>query len=413
MVWTTLAHHIDLSLLRKAYDATRKDGAVGVDRVTAAAYAENLDENLRALLIAFRSGTYRAPPVRRAYIPKDAGKRRPIGIPTYEDKILQRAVAMVMSAVYEQDFLDCSYGFRPGRSAHQALKRLRDGLMATWGGYVVEIDIESFFDTLDHATLRSFLDKRIRDGLIRRVIGKWMKAGVLEDGEIHRTEEGSPQGGVISPLLANLYLHEVLDLWFEREVQPRMQGRCFLVRYADDATLVFERESDARRVLEVLPKRFSRYGLKLHPVKTRLIAFRSPGRRFQGRGPGNRSARSFDFLGFTHFWGLSQQGKDIVKRKTARGRMSRALRRMAEWCRRARHWPVREQHEHLRRKVLGHYAYYGIYGNWRSLSCFLHQVRSTWRKWLGRRSSRPMTWERFQHLSERYPLPAPRLGARV
>jgi group II intron reverse transcriptase/maturase len=413
MVWTTLAHQVDLTLLREAYDTTRKDGAVGVDGTTAAKYAENLDENLKVLLNAFQSGSYHAPPVRRAYIPKDTGKLRPIGIPTFEDKVLQRAVAMVLNAVYEQDFLDCSYGFRPGRSAHQALKRLRDGLMATWGGYVVELDIESFFDTLGHECLRSFLDKRIRDGVIRRALGKWLNAGVWEDGVIHRAEEGSPQGGVISPLLANVYLHEVLDLWFERDVRPRLHGKCFMVRYADDAALVFEHETDARRVLEVLPKRFSRYGLKLHPEKTRLVAFRSPGRRFRRREPAARGARSFDFLGFTHYWGLSQQGKDIVKRKTTRGRLTRALRRVAEWCRRCRHWSLREQHEQLRRKVLGHYAYYGIYGNWRSLSSFLFQVKKMWRKWLGRRSSRSMTWERFWCLHQRYPLPAPRLGARV
>lgn len=231
----SLAHHIDVELLREAYRRTRKSGAPGVDGRTAAQYAEDLEENLQSLLNRFRSGSYKAPPVRRAHIPKGDGQQtRPIGIPTFEDKILQRAVAMVLEAVYEQDFLDSSYGFRPNRSAHQALADLWLRLTEMGGGWVVEVDIQSFYDSLDHSQLRSFLDRRVRDGVLRRSIDKWLRAGVLEEGELSHPQAGTPQGGVISPLLSNLYLHEVLDQWFEREVQPRLQGRSWLIRYADD-----------------------------------------------------------------------------------------------------------------------------------------------------------------------------------
>jgi RNA-directed DNA polymerase len=234
MVIRTLAHHIDVEFLREAYRRTRKDGAVGIDGQTADEYARHLDENLQSLLDRFKSGRYRAPAVRRVHIPKGDGGTRPLGIPTFEDKVLQRAVTMVLEAVYEQDFLDCSYGFRPGRSAHQALKALWNGLMDLGGGWVLDADIKSFFDTLAHGHLRNFLDQRMTDGVLRRAIGKWLNAGVLEEGRIERSSEGTPQGGVISPLLANLYLHYVLDQWFAEEVQPRLKGVAFLVRYADD-----------------------------------------------------------------------------------------------------------------------------------------------------------------------------------
>lgn len=234
LVLHSLARHIDLEWMRQAYALTRKDGARGVDGVSAEEFAQNLDEKLADLRERFMSGAYRAPPVRRVHIPKGHGETRPIGVPTFEDKVLQRAVVMALEAVYEQDFLDCSYGFRRGRSAHQALEALWPGLMGIGGGWVVEIDIKSFFDTMQHDHLRSFLDQRMRDGVLRRAIDKWLKAGVLEDGWMHHSHSGTPQGGVISPLLANIYLHEVLDLWFEYTVKPRLKGRAFMIRYADD-----------------------------------------------------------------------------------------------------------------------------------------------------------------------------------
>ncbi len=344
---TTLAHHVDMEFLREAYRRTRKAGAAGVDNQTASAYAQRLEENLASLLERFKSGSYYAPPVRRVRIPKGDGREtRPIGIPTFEDKVLQRAVAMLLEAVYEQDFLDSSYGFRPGRSAHQALYAVWKGLMDMNGGWVLEVDIKAFFDTLDHRHLRSFLDQRVRDGVVRRAIDKWLKAGVLEAGQVHASDEGTPQGGVVSPILANIYLHEVLDVWFETEVKVRLSGRAFAVRYADDAVLVFSSEADARKVLAVLPKRFEKYGLTLHPEKTRLVRFERPSGDPPRGGPGRE--RSFDLLGFTHFWGRSLKGNWVVLKHTMQGRFSRAMRAIAQWCRRHRHLPLRAQQQSMR-----------------------------------------------------------------
>ena len=408
-VLVSLAHHIDLEFLREAYRRTRKDGAPGVDGQTAAAYEENLEANLQDLLDRFKSGRYKAPPVRRVYIPKgsDPSAKRPIGVPTFEDKILQRAVAMVLEAVYEQDFLDCSYGFRPTRSAHQAIRTLWQHLTVMGGGWVVEADIEGFYDHLDPSHLRSFLDQRVRDGVLRRSVDKWLKAGVLEEGHLSHPATGTPQGGVISPLLSNIYLHKVLDEWFESEVKPRLSGPAHLIRFADDFVLVFQRESDARRVLEVLPKRFGKYGLRLHPEKTRLLHFRRPE---PGEAPPSEKPRSFDFLGFTHYWGKSRRGAWMVQRKTASDRFTRFLRKLNLWCQSHRHVSVAEQHRQLLRKLQGHYGYYGITGNSRSLSSLHHKVKRIWRKWLSRRTrDSRLTWERFNLLLERYPLPNPRI----
>src|SRR6476469_5718754 len=350
--FTTLAHHIDIDWLFEAYLRTRKDGAVGVDGQTAADYAVDLEGNLRSLLDRAKSGRYQAPPVRRVYIPKGTGpETRPIGIPTFEDKILQRAVTMVLESVYEQDFLDCSHGFRPGRSAHQALDALWRQLMAVRGGWVLEIDIRKFFDALDHRHLRAILRQRVRDGVLLRLIGKWLKAGVLEDGCITHPESGSPQGGVISPILANAYLHEVLDTWFEQPVKPRLKGRASLIRYADDAVLVFEVEGDARRVLDVLPKRFGKYGLTLHPEKTRLVPFQRPPLDAPKGVPHGDRPGTFDFLGFTHHWGRTLKGNWAVKRVTAKDRFRRSITAVAAWCRDHRHLPVKEQWEALTAKL--------------------------------------------------------------
>lgn len=409
--FTNLAHHIDLDLLREAHRRTRRDAAVGVDGQTAQGYAANLEGNLQTLLDRLHQGTYRAPPVRRVHIPKGDGRStRPIGVPTFEDKVLQRAVAMVLEAVYEADFLDGSYGFRPGRSAHQALNALRQGTMAVQGGWVVEVDIRSFFDDLDHGQLRSFLDRRVRDGVLRRVLHKWLKAGVLEQGAVTHPETGTPQGGVISPLLANVYLHEVLDVWFEREVRPRLHGRGYLVRYADDFVLVFEQESDARRVLAVLPKRFGRFGLRLHPEKTRLVWFGRPPFRQEGKGRATSWPGSFDFLGFTHHWGRSRKGHWVVRQKTARNRFTRTVKAIRAWCREHRHLPLAAQQATLAQKLRGHFNYYGITGNMRALARVHFETLRAWRTWLGRRSQRGrLTWERFRTLLERYPLPPPRV----
>jgi RNA-directed DNA polymerase len=405
MAFTTLAHHIDIDWLREAYRRTRKDGAVGVDGQTAEEYAAHLEENLRSLLDRAKSGCYQAPPVRRVHIPKgDGSQTRPIGIPTFEDKLLQRAVIMVLEPIYERDFLGCSYGFRPGRSAHQALADLWQQTMNMGGGWVLELDIRKFFDTLDHSRLREIIRQRVQDGVLLRLIGKWLNAGVLEDGCLTHPDTGSPQGGVISPVLANAYLHEVLDTWFENTVKPVLKGRAFLIRYADDAVLVFQNEEDARRVLAVLPKRFGKYGLTLHPEKTRLVQFKRPRRPDpQGPPPG-----TFDLLGFTHFWARSLKGNWVVRRKTAKDRFQRALDKVTEWCCKNRHLPLKEQWQALRRKLSGHFGYYGIPGNSRLLVRFRFLVEGIWRKWLSRRSQRAyLSWEDFRRLLAHYPLPAP------
>ena len=409
---TTLAHHIDVEWLREAYRRTRKDGAVGVDGQTAEEYAVELEANLTRLLNRAKSGEgYRAPPVRRVHIPKgDGSKTRPIGIPTFEDKVLQRAVAMVLEPVYEQEFVDCSYGFRPGRSAHDALEALWHGAMRMGGGWVLEADIQSFFDAVDHGHLRQILSQRVRDGVLLRLIGKWLKAGVMEDGCVYHPESGTPQGGVISPLLANILLHEVVDLWFERDVKPRLKGRAMLIRYADDFVMLFEREADARRVLTVLPKRLGKYGLRLHPDKTRLVAFRRPPTGKGGKPKRSERPGTFDLLGFTHYWGRSRQGKWVVKRKTMTSRFSRALRQLHQWCRVHRHRPVREQQVVLNRKLRGHDAYYGITGNYRALQLLRHWTERIWHKWLARRSHKSrLSWKRMKRLLAALPLARPRI----
>lgn len=403
----SLHHFIDMEWMREAHRRTRKDGAVGVDGQTAAEYERELEGNLRSLLERFRTGRYLAPPVRRVRIPKGDGRTRPIGIPTFEDKVLQRAVAMLLETLYEPLFYDASYGFRPGRGAHDALHALHEGLERMGGGWVIDVDIQSFFDTLDHQALRSFLDERVTDGVIRRVVHKWLKAGVLEAGAITRPEAGTPQGGVISPLLANVYLHVVLDRWFHEDVLPRLRGRTLLVRYADDFVIVCEREQDAKRIMGVLPKRFGKYGLTLHPDKTRLVRFERPRRDRDddddAAGPG-----SFQLLGFTHLWARTRQGRWTVLRKTAKDRFGRALSRVRQWCRKFRHLPLQVQSRALAQKLRGHFGYYGLAGNTKALWRFKYEVLMLWRKWLGRRSQRaPLSVERYKRILARFPLPDP------
>jgi group II intron reverse transcriptase/maturase len=414
----SLAHHIDLYWLEAAYHRTRKDGAAGIDDVTGKSYAENLDENLRSLLDRLKSGTYKAPPVKRKHIPKGTGgETRPIGIPTFEDKIVQRAVVMLLEPIYEHDFHDGSYGFRPKRSAHQALEEVWNATMGVNGGWVLEVDIRKFFDTLDHKHLQEFVSHRVRDGVLRRLIGKWLNAGVMEDGNLSFSESGSPQGGVISPLLANIYLHYVLDEWFEKQVKPLMRGKCRLIRYADDAVIVFQQKHDAQRVMDVLPKRFEKYGLTLNPDKTKLIDFRSPNHSERRREeessdgkPHGGKPQTFDLLGFTHFWGTSRKGKPAVMRKTMKSRLARGLQKIEQWCRENRHKPICEQWRKLCEKLRGHYGYYGITGNARSIGLFLYNVRRSWHRWLNRRSDRgSFTWEKFNLLLKRYTLPFPKI----
>jgi RNA-directed DNA polymerase len=374
--------------------------------MTAEQFECDLEGNLQRLLDRAKSGSYQAPPVRRVHIPKGGSstETRPIGIPTLEDKVLQRAVVMLLEPIYEQDFRDCSYGFRVRRSAHQALESFRNQLMDSRGGWVLEVDIRKFFDNLDHGHLRTFLQLRVRDGVLLRLIGKWLKAGVMEDGCVSYPDAGSPQGGVVSPLLSNVFLHYVLDIWFEQEVRPRLHCPACLIRYADDFVIGFRNHHDAQRVMEVLPKRFSKYGLTTHPDKTRLVSFRPPSMATDGPSGQGRPG-TFNLLGFTHYWGRSQRGYWVIKLKTAADRFSRAVRSIDSWCRAHRHWSLSEQQQKLNEKLRGHYAYYGVTGNSAALTRFLFAVKTCWRKWLYRRNRlRSLTWAVFYRLLQRYPL---------
>lgn len=396
--FTNINQYLTKGLLRTAFHQTRKDGAVGIDGQTAADYESDLEDNFESLLNRAKSGRYVAPPVRRAYVPKGTGKR-PIGIPTFEDKVLQRAIVMLLERLYEPLFHPHSFGYRPGRSAHQALALLRQRL-GQEGGHVIELDIQGFFDHLDKRHLRAFLQQRIGDGVILRLINKWLKAGVMEGGTVHYPESGSPQGGVISPLLANVYLHHVLDCWFESEVRPRLMGRGSLIRFADDAVLILRNAQDACRVMDVLPKRFGRYGLTLHPEKTCVTVFKP------------QEKCSIDFLGFTHYWSKTRQGYWRVQRKTMKSRFARAVKDIGQYCRLNRHRPLLEQQAKLSQKLRGHYAYFGISGNIAALKRLRYVVEHVWVKWLKRRSQRHrLTNERITALLTRYALPAARLLA--
>jgi group II intron reverse transcriptase/maturase len=322
-VFTTLAHHIDVDFLTEAYRRTRKSSAPGIDGVTGHEYAKNLESNLHDLHERLREGRYKAPPFKRVWLKKEDGKKRPIGMPAFEDKIVQRAVVMLLGAIYEQDFYDFSHGFRPGRQPHRALKELRQQCVEMKIGWIVDADVSSFFDNIDRTWLRKCIQVRVNDGSIIRLIGKWLNAGVMDEGIWSHPETGTPQGGVVSPILANIFLHYVLDDWFVKVARPRMKGKCFLIRFADDFVIGCALESDARRIMEVLPKRLGRFGLTIHPEKSKLISFGKPPRD-ETRGQGGYG--TFDFLGFTHYWARSRQGYWVIKRKTAGKRLRRAQR---------------------------------------------------------------------------------------
>ena len=409
MVLTSLNHYLDYEWVRCAYECTRKDGAVGVDGQTADEYAANLEQNLLGLIDRLKSGRYKAPPVRRHYIEKSDGGQRGLGIPCFEDKVAQRAIVMLLEPIYEQDFLDCSFGFRPGRSAHQALQAVWTGIMGRGGRWVLDVDVRKYFASISHARLREFLARRVTDGVVRRLIDKWLKAGVLEEGQLHYPEAGTPEGGVISPLLANVYLHYVLDEWFAAQVQPRLRRPSTLVRYCDDFVMVFACKDDAERVREVLGKRLGKYGLQLHPDKTRMVDF-----RFRDPAPhaggAPTMATTFDFLGFTHVWVRSRKGNAVVRRQTAKASLVRAIRAIDRQCRAMRHWLLREQQQRLCQMLRGHFAYFGITGNFERLANLYEQVRRSWRKWLSRRSNNsPVGWAAFERVLAHLPLPRPRI----
>jgi group II intron reverse transcriptase/maturase len=404
MVFTTLAHHIDVDFLREAYRLTRKDAAPGIDQVTAKEYTLNLEENLRNLHSRLKGGRYYTPPVNRVWIPKDEGGKRPLGLPTFEDKIVQRAVTMLLEAVYEGEFYDFSHGFRRGHSQHQALSELRQRCMEGNIGWIVDADVKGCFDNIDHGRLLEVIRQRVNDGGILRLIGKWLKAGVMEGETLTYPEKGTQQGGVASPMLANIFLHHVLDEWYAREAKPRIKGQSFLIRFADDFLVGCEHETDAQWVMTALTERLQQYGLTLHPTKTRLVKFGRP------REKSTRENGSFDFLGFTHYWATSRRGYWVIKRETARKRLRRTFKRIWEWCRKTRHEPLREQHRALCLKLKGHYQYYGIRCNYRKLSLVYRQVWKAWKYWLSRRSNKgSISWEGLSKLEQLFPFPKPQI----
>jgi RNA-directed DNA polymerase len=407
MVFNNVFHLIDREFLLEAYRQTRKSSAPGVDQVTAQQYAEHLDDNLRDLHERLRDNRYGAPPVERVWIEKDDGKQRPIGKPCFEDKIVQRAVVMILEAIFEPEFHGFSHGFRKGHSQHQALHELREQCRTLHIAWIVDADVSGFFDNLDWGHLREFIQQRVRDGGILRLLGKWLHAGVLESGALSYPDKGTPQGGVISPMVSNVFLHRVLDEWFVKDVQPRMKGRCFLTRFADDFIVGCELEADARRVMTVLPKRFARFRLTIHPEKTALIAFKQP----PSQEPSARGTGSFDFLGFTHYWAKTRRGYWVIKRKTVGKRLRRFMRAIWTWCRDNRHAPLQEQYQTLCLKLRGYYQYYGIRGNFKMLEVVFEHTERAWRYWLSRRSHKGhIRWQKFvEAVHRKLPLPKPRI----
>ena len=409
-VFHSLAHLIDVPALERAYDRQRKDAAVGVDGMTKEQYGQGLEERLRDLYERLKSKRYRHQPIRRVDIPKEKGKTRPIGISAFEDKIVQGAVREVLEVIYEQDFLGCSHGFRPGRRAHDALRALNRAVYQGEVQWIIEADIQSFFDSVDRKALMEMLSIRVADGSLLRLIGKCLHVGVFDGETLSTPDQGTTQGSVLSPLLGNVYLHYALDVWFEHEVKPRLGGKALLVRYADDFVMGFERKEDAERVMAVLGKRMGRYGLTLHPDKTRLVDFRRPpDDQTAGKGPS-----TIDFLGFTLYWRRTRAGRWQMWCKTRGARLRRSIQAVYDFCRRHRHEPVKVQHAALVRRIQGHFNYFGVNGNVRSLLLFLGEVKKAWLKWLRRRSQKTrLTWERFTQLLCTLRLPPPLIRVQI
>ena len=406
--FTALLHHVTVERLRESFFALKRDAAPGVDGLTWQGYREGLEERLVDLHAHVHRGSYRAQPSRRIYIPKSDGRLRPLGIAALEDKIVQHAVGRVLSAIYEEDFLGFSYGFRPGRSQHNALDALWVGLMQRKVSWVLDADIRGFFDALDHGWLLRFLEHRIGDRRILRLVRKWLRAGVVEDGRRSKTERGTPQGAVISPLLANVYLHYVLDFWVESWRRSEARGTVVIVRYADDFVVGFQHREDAERFRVALTERLAGFGLELHPDKTRLIRFgRFAALNRAERGEGK--PETFDFLGFTHICGKTRRGRFMVWRKTMAKRFRATLGEIRERLRKIRHWKIAEQGAWLRRVVQGWMNYHSVPGNFDRVEQLRTQVRRHWIMALRSRSQRDrMTWERFARIAERF-LPRPKV----
>ncbi len=405
--FTSLAHLLNEGFLKECYHSLGRDRASGIDGVSWREYGERLDENLNKLVERMKAKQYKPLPAKRVYIPKNEHEKRSLGLPALEDKIVQKGIARILEAIYEADFLDCSYGFRPERNCHQAINAVDKTIMTNPINHVIEADIKGFFDNVSHEWMMKFLQVRINDPSFLLLIRRFLKAGYVESGQIVATGQGTPQGGNLSPMLSNIFLHYVLDLWFEKKAKPQIKGACWLVRYADDFICMVQYQDDARHIEQKLRERFAKFDLELHPEKTRVISFGRYERENAKRQ--NRKPNTFDFLGFTHFCGTSRRGKFIVGRQTSRKKFRMKCTEMNNWLRKIRNykktkewWPV------LQAKLRGHYQYYGVSGNMRTLRCFYKLTLRMTLKWLNRRSQRKsFNGERFREYLKHYPLPKP------
>jgi len=408
--FTSLAHHITKERVWMNLSQIPAKSAPGVDGQTVTEVKESFEEWIAGMLQSVHRQGYRAPEIRRVYIPKPGKQEmRPLGVPTVADRALQRSTAQVLSAIYEQDFMSCSFGGRPGRGAHQALATLHEKIAGGKIEWVLEADLKNFFGSLSHEWMLRFVEHRVGDRRLISLIRRWLKAGVLEDGEVHPTEEGTPQGGSISVLLSNLYLHYVLDLWFERVVKPRLRGEACMVRYIDDFVLCFQYRADALRVQEALAKRLRRFSLTLESTKTKLVEFGRYAQRHAGKR-GRKRPETIYFLGFTLYCTRNQKGNFRIGMRTEKSRVRRALMRLQDQMRRMRHSPIPEQTNHLNQMLRGHYAYYGIAGNFRAMQRVHRAVERYWRKMLSSRSWKgTVWWKQFQQIKTQFPLLRPRL----
>jgi len=407
--FTSLAHLLNKEYLRDCYKSLKRNRAVGIDNISLEDYGRKLDENLELLVLRLKQKKFKPLPARRVYIPKSDTETRPLGISALENKIVERGITWILQSIYEEDFLDCSYGFRPKRNAHQALKKLNDLITFQPVSYIVEADIKGFFDNVSHDKLMDFLQIRVKDESLLNLIRRFLKAGYIDDGLLVKPDAGTPQGSILSPLLANIFLHYVLDTWFETTVKCHVRGFCELVRYADDFCCVVRYEEDARRIEKGLHNRFHKYELELHPTKSRSFSFG----RFERVNAKKqaRKANTFDFLGFTHFCDISRKGRFKIGRKTRRKKLSAKCKDMNLWLKSIRNYvKTKEWWKILIAKLRGHFQYYGVSENFRSINKFYHFTIKLVRKWMNRRSQkRTMSWEKFKNYLELYPLPKPRI----
>ncbi len=407
--FTSLAHLLNEGFLKECYFGLGRDRAGGIDGVSWKEYGVHLEQNLKDLVARMKAKRYKPLPARRVYIPKDEHLTRPLGLPALEDKIVQKGIARILEAIWEADFLECSYGFRPNRNCHQALGVVDKTIMRKPITHVIEADIKGFFDNVPHQWMMKCLEVRIKDPSFLLLIRRFLKAGYIDAGMIVTTERGTPQGGNLSPMLSNIFLHYVRDLWFEKRIKPQARGECHLVRYADDFICMVQHADDARHIEGALRERFAKFDLELHPDKTRVISFGRYERQNAGRQ--KRKPNTFDFLGFTHHCGVSRKGKFLVGRKTSNKKFRNKIKQMNLWLKEVRNakktkvwWPI------LIAKLRGHYQYYGISGNMRSVNCFYYKTQGLVYKWLNRRSQRKsFNWVKFKEYLKHYPLPKPRI----